>query len=54
LGEGVVLNCERDVAAEQFESVEFIVFVERFSGTAAETDDSGEPASGFERGEALE
>jgi hypothetical protein len=54
LSEHVILNGESDVAAEQFEGVEFIVFVKRFAGTAAQTDDAGEAASGFQRSQALE
>ncbi len=54
LRESVVLNGERDVAAEKFESVEFAVFVERVAGAAAQSDNSGQTSDCLQRGEALE
>ena len=54
LRERVILNRQRDVAAEQFERIEFAVFVERIAGSAAESDDSGKASSGFQGREALE
>jgi hypothetical protein len=50
----VILNRKRDVAAEQFKRIEFAVLVERLTRAAAEADDAGEAASGFEWSEALE
>ncbi len=49
LGQRVILHGQRDVAAQQFECVEFAVFIERIAGTAAESDDSGQASSGFQR-----
>jgi len=54
LRQGVILNRECDVAAEQLEGVEFAVFVERLAGTAAKADDTRKASSGFQWGEALE
>ena len=54
LGQRVILNRERDVAAEQFEGVEFVVFVERIAGTASESDHSRQLSSRFQGSEAFE
>src|SRR5579864_1950802 len=54
LRQGVILDGESTVAAEQFERVEFAVFIERIAGTASEGDDASEAPRGFERREALE
>ena len=47
LGQRVILYREGDVGAEQFERVEFAVFIERVARAATECDNSGEPASGL-------
>ena len=54
LGERMILHRQRDVTGEQFQSVEFTVFVKRVAGTAAEGDHSSETASGAQRSETLE
>ena len=50
LGERVILHGERDVAAQEFERVEFAVFIECVAGAAAEGDHAGETTCGFQRG----
>ena len=54
LGQSMILDGESNIAAEQLERVEFTIFVQRISGTAAKPYDSGKTASGFERSEAFE
>ncbi len=50
----MILNGQRNVAAQQIECVEFAVFIERIPGTAAQGDHSRQSSSGFQRGEAFE
>ena len=47
LRQRVILNRQCHIAAEQFEGVEFAVFVERVAGTTAKTDYSCEASTGF-------
>ena len=54
LGERVVLHGQRDIAAQQLESVEFAVFVEGVPLAAAKGYHSREAAAGLQRREALE
>ena len=54
LRQGMILNRQRNVAAQQLECVEFAVFIKSIAGTPAEGDDSGQAASGLQRGKTLE
>jgi hypothetical protein len=47
LGQSMILNRQCDVAAQQFQRVQFAGFIQRVAGPAAESDDSGQPPSRF-------
>ncbi len=50
----MILNGQRDVAAQQFQRVQFAVFIQRIAGTPAQGNHSGQAASGLQWSEAFE
>ena len=49
LGQRVVLHGQGDVGAQQFQRIQFVVFIEGIARPAAQSDHSGKPSAGLER-----